>query len=228
MSTSEKGAKLTKAYISIFFGLVLALTSGALIGYQVEVSARERAHHRIASTRISQQEPKEQPRKEKTLAHTQLGAKDNLLPKKDQAKATKSGTSEKSNPNTFSNNPINQTSDDCVPLFRLHFTYASSSLPTLDSKKVARLKKWLLAHPEAVIFVEGHADKSGDELMNLKLSKKRATVVTQSLIDAGINSAQLRPRGFGAFAPRAKALPKNRRVELAMPGYTICKEEEDK
>ena len=91
-------------------------------------------------------------------------------------------------------------------------------------KSVADL---LLANPTyALIRIQGHADDTGDESYNQKLSEARSRSVRRMLIDYGVPDSRLVVEGFGEDRPRAegesaedqaariRARTKNRRVEF--------------
>jgi outer membrane protein OmpA-like peptidoglycan-associated protein len=68
-------------------------------------------------------------------------------------------------------------------------------------------------------IVGGHTDSSGDALMNLGLSQKRATAVRLALVDRGVPAAALKAIGFGAQQPIAdnttdEGKARNRRTSI--------------
>lgn len=70
-----------------------------------------------------------------------------------------------------------------------------------------------------VVEIAGHTDSTGDSLVNLELSKKRADAVHRYLIDKQIPTDQLRPIGYGETIPIAdNSTPEgraaNRRIEF--------------
>jgi outer membrane protein OmpA-like peptidoglycan-associated protein len=83
---------------------------------------------------------------------------------------------------------------------------------------VARL---LQEHPEIAIEVAGHSDDTGAPARNLELSRRRAEVVRDYLVDHGIAAARMRVQAYGAERPRApnatdEGRAKNRRVEFSI------------
>ena len=77
----------------------------------------------------------------------------------------------------------------------------------------------LARNPDVQVEIGGHADSSGPEDFNMKLSIRRAEFVRQYLEQAGIDSARLTIRGFGESQPVASnetiaGRTENRRVEL--------------
>lgn len=70
-----------------------------------------------------------------------------------------------------------------------------------------------------LIRIEGHTDDQGDDAYNLDLSSRRANAVSRALMERGVESARLKPVGYGETKPLAdnkkpagRAL--NRRVEF--------------
>lgn len=74
--------------------------------------------------------------------------------------------------------------------------------------------------PAAIITVTGHTDDSGNEEMNLELSKARAQAVVDYMVARGIDSRRLIAVGAGSSQPRhandsAPARRGNRRIEFS-------------
>jgi outer membrane protein OmpA-like peptidoglycan-associated protein len=77
------------------------------------------------------------------------------------------------------------------------------------------------ANPKSIFVVEGHADGSGGEALNLELSRNRAQAVTEFLISQGVPRASVQPAGFGIKYPLADnksktGRAKNRRVDITV------------
>ncbi|HHG83776.1 MAG TPA: OmpA family protein [Bacteroidetes bacterium] len=88
----------------------------------------------------------------------------------------------------------------------------AESRPILD-----RVVSLMQKHPEYHLFIEGHTDSSGDDGMNLDLSKRRAKTAMQYLIDHGISADRLQSEGYGETQPIAdnntkEGRARNRRV----------------
>jgi outer membrane protein OmpA-like peptidoglycan-associated protein len=89
------------------------------------------------------------------------------------------------------------------------------SKPTLDE-----VGKLMADNPDWKLKVVGHTDNLGTAEHNLDLSNRRATAVTQALVqDYNVAAARLTPLGAGATQPVApndteENRAKNRRVEL--------------
>lgn len=61
--------------------------------------------------------------------------------------------------------------------------------------------KWLRAHPDATILVEGHADERGTREYNLALGARRATSVRNYLTALGVSGARVRTISYGKERP---------------------------
>jgi outer membrane protein OmpA-like peptidoglycan-associated protein len=78
---------------------------------------------------------------------------------------------------------------------------------------------YLISHPERTVTISGHTDNTGNEKHNLTLSKKRADVVAEYLVNNGVDINRVETSGSGSSKPIAenttdKGRKKNRRVEL--------------
>jgi outer membrane protein OmpA-like peptidoglycan-associated protein len=78
---------------------------------------------------------------------------------------------------------------------------------------------YLISHPERTVTISGHTDNTGNEKHNLTLSKKRADVVAEYLVNNGVDINRVETSGLGSSKPIAentsdKGKKKNRRVEL--------------
>lgn len=93
---------------------------------------------------------------------------------------------------------------------------------TLRSEHFATLNSivdYLLLHTERSVRISGHTDATGKESHNLSLSKKRADVVAEYLVNNGIDINRVETSGLGSAKPIAEnttdqGRKKNRRVEL--------------
>lgn len=97
-------------------------------------------------------------------------------------------------------------------------TLKSEHFPTLDP-----IVNYLISHPDRSVKISGHTDNTGTQQHNLTLSKRRADVVAEYLVDNGINIDRVSTFGFGSEKPIApnttnEGRKKNRRVELLIHG----------
>lgn len=78
---------------------------------------------------------------------------------------------------------------------------------------------YLVLHPERSVKISGHTDNTGVEKHNLTLSKRRADVVAEYLVNNGVDIVRVETFGFGSTKPIVvnttdEGRMKNRRVEL--------------
>ena len=92
----------------------------------------------------------------------------------------------------------------------------AASFPDLDN-----IVKIMKQYPNTKFNIHGHTDNTGDDAMNLDLSKRRAASVKKYFMDKGIAADRLFPEGFGETRPIAtndtpEGRAENRRVEIKM------------
>jgi outer membrane protein OmpA-like peptidoglycan-associated protein len=93
-------------------------------------------------------------------------------------------------------------------------------------EQLAKLSGILLAHPGLRLAVEGYTDGTGSDEFNMKLSERRASTVSEYLVDQGLAQEAVTTAGFGKDRPVASndtpaGRKKNRRVELIVSGEVI-------
>ena len=88
-------------------------------------------------------------------------------------------------------------------------TLRPTSLPVLDAVAAT-----LRDNPSInLIEVQSHTSGTGDGAANLSLSERRAAAVVKYLVEAGIDSSRLIPKGYGDTQPIDCAIPtKNERM----------------
>lgn len=82
--------------------------------------------------------------------------------------------------------------------------------------------KFLAAHPEVAIKIEGNTDAQGGREYNLALGQKRAEAVLKAFKVYGVKDAQVEAVSFGKEKPKASghdeaSYAENRRADLAYP-----------
>jgi len=108
---------------------------------------------------------------------------------------------------------------DVIELPGVNFASNSDRLLAGAEQVLADAAATLRKHPDLVIEVAGHTDSVGGAWLNVRLSERRAHTVRDSLVNAGVQSANLTVIGFGESLPvadnaTADGKAKNRRVEL--------------
>ncbi len=104
-------------------------------------------------------------------------------------------------------------------LGRVFFAWGSAELRTTSHNALDRSVKLLEKHLELRVQIGGHADSTGSEAFNLKLSERRAHAVVDYLVGAGIAADRLSVRGYGEWHPvesnkTREGRAKNRRCEI--------------
>lgn len=103
---------------------------------------------------------------------------------------------------------------------RVYFRLNSSLVELRSWPLLGNVAKLIATHPEyRLIHVQGHADDSGDEPYNERLSVARGMAVRDMLVRFGVARSRLTVEGFGELRPAdpgqtVVARRKNRRVEL--------------
>ncbi len=106
-----------------------------------------------------------------------------------------------------------------IRLSNIYFDTDKSALLPASTEQLKQLLELLQKHPSMEIQIIGHTDAVGTPNYNQDLSKRRATAVSQYLIEEGISTNRLSSVGFGNTRPIAsnktdEGRKKNRRVEF--------------
>lgn len=98
------------------------------------------------------------------------------------------------------------------------FENGKSDLKGTGKANIDKLSEALLAYPDTNLAVTGHANKTGSESVNLKLSESRAKEVVSIMSDNGVEKARVTSvKGLGSDQPlpgKSPADGANRRVEV--------------
>lgn len=124
-------------------------------------------------------------------------------------------------PDTTTVRPVPMIKADTLIVLGAELLFESDK-STLRSEHFAMLTpvvEYLLSHPERSVKISGHTDNTGSGQHNLALSKRRADVVAEYLVDNGVDADRLQTFGLGSTKPIAlnttdEGRKKNRRVEL--------------
>jgi len=103
----------------------------------------------------------------------------------------------------------------------IYFEFDKSRLLP-ESKEILRNKaKWLMAHPDVSVIIEGHCDERGTSEYNIALGDRRAQSAKSYLVDLGIGSRRLTTISYGEERPldpnhNERAWAKNRRDQFVI------------
>ena len=105
---------------------------------------------------------------------------------------------------------------------RVQFATQSAEISKQSWDLLSRVAEFINSHPEyARIHVSGHADDTGSETFNQRLSQARAESVRSFLMKMGVGGERLEVSAFGESQPIERgttsgARAKNRRVEFVI------------
>lgn len=104
------------------------------------------------------------------------------------------------------------------------FKTGSSVLSEVAKKDLNAAAKYLSANPDVKVKVEGHADATGTEQINTKLSANRSNAVKLYLSKKGISADRISVDGFSSTQPvsdnnTSKGRAQNRRAEIKLSKY---------
>ena len=112
------------------------------------------------------------------------------------------------------------------------FATNSSTLNQVSQSALTQFSNSLKANPDTDVQVYGHTDSSGNDKINIPLSKERANSVQNFLVNQGILSSRLKADGLGSSQPiadnsTATGKTQNRRVEIfILPNAKMIQEAE--
>ncbi len=120
----------------------------------------------------------------------------------------------------FENNPKvveNQVDDIFETIVYFEFDKYESILDT--NSVLRKIIKYMAAHPNKMVVLNGHTDKYGPYMYNIELSKKRAIILRRYLMAKGVDPIQIKYGIYGESKPlvkqhNRKASAINRRVEV--------------
>jgi len=108
---------------------------------------------------------------------------------------------------------------DLLAKRRVHFEFDSSALDAENRQIVEAHARYLAAHPNLKVTLEGHADERGTREYNLALGERRAQAVDKVMRVLGVKASNLTDTSYGEEKPLApehneSAWALNRRVEI--------------
>ncbi len=83
----------------------------------------------------------------------------------------------------------------------IYFAFDSWSISSEGAKYLEEDAKWLHAHPEKALTIEGHCDQRGTQDYNLVLGKKRAEAAREYLVNLGVQPHRLNIVSYGKERP---------------------------
>ena len=123
-------------------------------------------------------------------------------------------TEAQKDPFTDPSNPLSRRS--------IYFAFDSYDVAPEDAPVVEAHAKWLIAHPEVSIVIQGNTDERGGREYNLALGQKRSEAVKQRMQLLGVPAARIEAISFGKEKPVApgtteEAWAQNRRADIVYP-----------
>lgn len=103
----------------------------------------------------------------------------------------------------------------------IHFEFDKSSLLSEAREILRRKAKWLKAHPDVLVIIEGHCDERGTSEYNVALGDRRAWSAQTYLVNLGIVPERLTTISYGEECPldpghNEEAWARNRRAHFAI------------
>ena len=83
----------------------------------------------------------------------------------------------------------------------VYFMYDSSRIRPEFMPIIEAYSQHLLAHPEQIVILEGHADQRGSREYNIALGEERAKAVASIIVTKGVFSGQLETVSYGEEKP---------------------------
>jgi outer membrane protein OmpA-like peptidoglycan-associated protein len=79
----------------------------------------------------------------------------------------------------------------------VYFGVNSAELSGQATSTLAKAVRWLNENSDAQVIIEGHADPSGNPDANMALAQKRAELVRDQLVSAGIDASRIEVVSLG-------------------------------
>jgi peptidoglycan-associated lipoprotein len=97
----------------------------------------------------------------------------------------------------------------------VYFGTGSSALSGQANATLARTVRWLKGSQDVHVIIEGHADPTGNPDSNLALGQKRAELIRDHLVSAGIDASRIEVISYGDTRIKyGKTDPRNRRAAI--------------
>ena len=110
-----------------------------------------------------------------------------------------------------------------IALRNVFFEIGKSIVKEDSFAELDRLVDLMNKLPNLSVELSGHTDNTGSEVLNIRLSQKRAEAVVDYLIEKGISEDKLTAKGYGSTAPidsneSLEGRKNNRRTEFKIIG----------
>jgi len=104
----------------------------------------------------------------------------------------------------------------------VYYDFDKADLKTSELRTVEANAKYLRAHPELKVRVEGNADERGSREYNLALGQRRAEGVMKTMSLLGVTPSRMESVSYGNEKPRATghdetSWSENRRSDIVYP-----------
>ena len=126
-----------------------------------------------------------------------------------------------SNANDAGNNPLKDPSN-ILSKRNIYFDFNSDAVKAEYRPIVEAHAKYMLAHPDAKMIVQGNTDEKGTREYNLSLGQRRAVAVKQALNLLGVKDGQIETVSYGEEKATQNcsgaACDKDRRADIVHTG----------
>ena len=101
----------------------------------------------------------------------------------------------------------------------IYFEFDSSEIQSQYRDTIEAHAAFLMANPNVVVSLEGHADERGSREYNLALGERRSQTVKRQMVLLGASPSQIRTTSYGEERPVSEehdefGWSQNRRVEI--------------
>ena len=126
-----------------------------------------------------------------------------------------------SNANDAGNNPLKDPSN-ILSKRNIYFDFNSDAVKAEYRPIVEAHAKYMLAHPDAKMIVQGNTDEKGTREYNLSLGQRRSVAVKQALNLLGVKDTQIETVSYGEEKATQNcagdSCDKDRRVDIVHEG----------
>jgi len=119
---------------------------------------------------------------------------------------------------------VDPLQDPASPLAQriIYFDFDRSDIRSEYLQTITAHARYLVAHPDQMVRLEGHADERGSREYNIALGDRRAQAVRRVFLFQGVRAQQIEVVSYGEERPQAQghdeaSWDRNRRVEIKYP-----------